>query len=386
MTSTNIVPELAANSSDGDTDPSEPNEVRADVLLEVLDSRSTPDLEPIHPAESLELYLSDKEREYQSSTIKSHRSRLGFFIDWCAENDISNLNTVSSRDVQAFKIARREELNLVSEKSLMDTMRVFFRWCASIDAVEPGLAEKIESPTLAPGMNSRETVLEPERAREILHHLARFAYASIEHVVWVLLVKTGMRLGDARALDIGDYYADETTPYVDLKHRPETGTPIKNKQSGERPVALPSEVCSVLDDYLEVNHPGVTDSHGRTPLLASQYGRVGTSTIRRYVYKWSRPCVVTNTCPHDREKDSCDALGDVNQASDCPSSVTPHPIRRGYITHARRSDVPAAVISARCDVSLEVIEQHYDVRSDTEKMQQRSDVLSEIFAETDGYV
>lgn len=51
------------------------------------------------------------------------------------------------------------------------------------------------------------------------------------------------------------------------------------------------EVREILDDYVAHKRPDVTDEHGREPLLATGRGRLSKSTIRKYVYKWSRPCV-----------------------------------------------------------------------------------------------
>ena len=68
----------------------------------------------------------------------------------------------------------------------------------------------------------------------------------------------------------------------------------------------------------------------------------------------------------------------IDRASKCPSSVTPHPIRRGYITDLLRSGVPVEVVSDRCNVSPAIIEQHYDVRSEEDKMLQRQRILDEV--------
>lgn len=121
----------------------------------------------------------------------------------------------------------------------------------------------------------------------------------------------------------------------------------------------------------------MTDDYGRELLLASPQGRITKSTIRKYVYKWSRPCAVGAACPHDRGPDECDAANNLDQASKCPSSVTPHPIRRGYITRLLKAGVSMEVVSDRCNVSPVVIDEHYDVRSEDEKMRQRQAVLRE---------
>ena len=74
----------------------------------------------------------------------------------------------------------------------------------------------------------------------------------------------------------------------------------------------------------------------------------------------------------------------MDQASSCPSSVTPHPIRRGYITYLLQAGVPVEVVSDRCNVSPKVIEMHYDVRSEEDKMRQRREVLDEILPDGSG--
>ncbi|PSQ54650.1 integrase [Halobacteriales archaeon SW_8_68_21] len=336
--------------------------------LEELLEQTTESLEPITPERTLELYLDDKERDCQQATVAAHRSRLGFFVEWCSVEGIDSLDELSARDLHEFRVWRREDLNVVSEKTQMDSLRVFIEWCETIDAVESGLYRKVNSPNLDNGENARDTVLRSDRAREILAYLERYEYATTEHVCWVILTETGVRLGGARALDVEDYPGDIETPHIEIHHRPESDTPIKNKEPGERRVAVSDEACDVIEDHLRERRPDIADEHGRHPLLATQRGRVGTSTIRTYVYRWSRPCTIGRECPHDRDPDDCEAATTEAQAARCPSSVTPHPIRRGYITQLLRAGVPVEVVSDRCNVSPAIIDQHYDVRSKEDKM------------------
>jgi len=70
--------------------------------------------------------------------------------------------------------------------------------------------------------------------------------------------------------------------------------------------------------------------------------------------------------------------------SKCQSSVTPHPIRRGYITRLLKSGVSVEVVSDRCNVSPVVIDEHYDVRTEEEKMQQCQETLRKALDESDG--
>jgi integrase len=259
----------------------------------------------------------------------------------------------------------------------MDTLRVFIEWCESIDAVRSGLSRKVRSPKIEGGA-ARDEYLPGDRAERILDHMAKFQYGTTPHVCWVILTTTGMRLGALRALDVGDYKPNGDPAHLDIRYRPGTDTPLKNKRRGERPVVITEDVCSVIEDYLQVHRPDVTDEHDREPLLATAHGRVGKSTVRRYIYKWSRPCEIGRACPHDRDPTECEAAVDLDQAAACPSSVTPHPIRRGYITQLLQSGAPPDLVSGRCDVSPDNIEKHYDVRSKQDKMRQRQHVLKDL--------
>jgi integrase len=96
-----------------------------------------------------------------------------------------------------------------------------------------------------------------------------------------------------------------------------------------------------------------------------------------YVYRWTRPCAHGEECPHDRDPDDCEATVR-DAASKCPSSVSPHAIRRGSITHSLNSDMPDRVVSDRANVSPKVIEQHYDRRTEQERMEQRRDYLDNL--------
>lgn len=143
-------------------------------------------LEPIEPEKAPELYLADRETELADSTIYSHKSRLGHFIRWCNENDITNLNALNGRKLQEYRLWRRREgdLSKATEKTQMDTIRVFVKW---LESVEADLHTKVRSPSLTKEENTREVMLAREDAEEVLSYLHKFAYASVKHVTAALL-------------------------------------------------------------------------------------------------------------------------------------------------------------------------------------------------------
>jgi integrase len=331
-------------------------------------------LEPIQPETAIELYLADRKNELAEASVEAHEYRLNHLVRWCEQEEIENLNELTGRRFQRYRLWRHEEgdLNKVGEKTQMDTVRVFVRWLESIDGVEPDLSTKVRSPAVTPDENSGDVILDTDRASEVLSYCEKYAYASIEHVALSLMWHTMMRTGAVHALDVDDYHPEEQ--YLEVRHRPKTGTPIKNKDGGERLVAISEHVCDLLDDWITDQRQEVRDEYDRDPLLTTQYGRVHKSTIRDYVYRFTRPCVYSDTCPHDRNPKECPAM-ESNSAAACPSSVSPHAIRRGSITHSLNNEMPDKVVSDRANVSQVIIDEHYDRRTEREKMEQRRGYL-----------
>uniref|UniRef100_UPI00374C9725 tyrosine-type recombinase/integrase n=1 Tax=Natronococcus roseus TaxID=1052014 RepID=UPI00374C9725 len=185
-------------------------------------------LEPIHPAEAFEIYLDERRAEVTANTLQAHKYRIGHFLRWCEEKEITDLNSLSGRRLHEYKIWRQKEgdLNAVSVKTQMDTLRVFIKFCESIDAVPPALHEKVLSPKLNHGDNQSNAILTKDVAHNLLDYLYRFEYASFNHVLIRLLWTTGMRVGTAHGLDLEDY--DQDDRYLEVRHR--KSTPLKNKQ------------------------------------------------------------------------------------------------------------------------------------------------------------
>ena len=330
------------------------------------------------PTDAVELYLDHRRGDLASASLQSHEYRLNPFLRWCEREDIQSMETLSGRDLAAYKAWRRDDGNLAPAtlKTQMDTIRVFIRFCESIEAVPENLHEKVLSPTLKARENQRDERIKPERAKEILSFLGRYRYASLGHVIMALLWRTGIRLGGIRGIDLNDYKPDRSR--IELYHRPESDTPLKNQTEGERYLALKTKTCELLDDWIEYNRPDVTDDYGREPLLASNHGRLSRASTRRYVYRLTRPCEI-GECPHGRNPDTCEATGNGGHAaSKCPSSHGTHAIRRGSITHFLASDVPEEVVCDRMNVSRDVLDDHYDRRPEEQKVEQRRGYLNNV--------
>ena len=298
-------------------------------------------LEPIDPATAQRLYLDYKDSEYAKKTVQGHRYRTNHFVRWCDQEGIENLNNLSGRDLHQYKLWRKEDgnLNKVSLTTQMSTIRVFLKWAASIDAVDPNLYTKVLVPQVSGKEEQRDELLEAKRANEILEHLSVYEYASLKHVLLAHLWETGMRMGAVMGLDVGDVNFDEK--FLSVRHRPEPGTPLKNGEGGERLIAISPELANLLDDYISNVREPIVDDADREPLFTSRQGRLARSTMCRYMYIVTAPCYLDKECPGHQE------IADAK----CPEAVTPHAIRRGSITHHLSSDVPVQVVGDRMNVS-----------------------------------
>ncbi|MUW14859.1 tyrosine-type recombinase/integrase [Halorubrum sp. CBA1125] len=326
-------------------------------------------LEPIAPAEAVELYFSHRRADLSEKTLQNQRYRLDTFTEWCdSEGDLDNLNELTGRDIHRYRSWRLDDVSKITVVGTLQTFRKFLEFAAAIDAVPEGMRERVHLPNVDPTEEADDTILEADRGREVLDYLDTFEYASRRHVTLAIMWHTGCRMGTVRALDVDDIDFDARC--LDVRHRPESGTPLKNGWRAERSIALGEHYCEVIADYLEHNRPSVRDDYGREPLIASNQGRLSETAMRSDVYKVTRPCV-TGECPHDREPESCEAVDNYGEASKCPSSVSPHPVRRGSITKHLRDGTPQEIISERSNVTGEILEQHYDERTEREKMELR---------------
>ncbi len=339
------------------------------------DSTSS-ELKPISPEEAVEWYLNRRRNELAASSLRTHRSSLRHFTRWAEKVGIENLNHLDGRAIQRYLTWRTEEaptsvdhLAPKSEKTQIDITRKFVEYCETIDAVRVGLHEQILPFRVKEADEVRDEMLEMDRIKEILDHLETYHYASRDHVIWALLAESGFRIGALHSLDVNDFDPDNRT--LRLRYRPETETSLKNDRGSERLVGLIRDgTVEALKAYIEDQRVPITDSFSREPLLTTRHGRVASSTIRRTVYRWSCPRALGDECDHDDSMTSADAWR-------CENNACPHMVRAGVITHLLREDVPVDYVSDRCDVSPAVIRTHYDGRTESERMEARSQAIAE---------
>lgn len=327
------------------------------------------------PDDATDDWIATAEIEQSSETLRNYGTVENLWTGFCAEHDIEVMSEVTGADLMRFKrMLMSDDIATSTVGQYLSVLRAFFRHCEQIECVRDGLADKVPEVTTPDG--TRDEKIDQDTAEAILDYFEQFRYACRQHVEMALCWETAMRAGAMRSIDGSDCYLDRDAPYIELVHRPDQGTALKNKEKSERRVNLPAGLAELIRDYIEYNRPDVTDEHGREPLLATSHGRVTYNTIRRDFRGMTRPCVYANECPHDRDPDECLGAGGKQNADECPSTVSCHPVRRGSITHRHLDrDIPEEVISSRCDVSKEIMQRHYDRQDKETKARIRRDHL-----------
>lgn len=96
------------------------------------------------------------------------------------------------------------------------------------------------------------------------------------------------------------------------------------------------------------------------------------------MYGITRPCWVGMECPHEKDPEDCRAANYKKAASKCPSTQSPHPLRRSAITYHLNQDWPKEKLSERANVSVSVLDDHYDARTENEKATTRKQYLENL--------
>lgn len=354
-----------------------------DELREMLDAER--ELDSIKPREAFDLWMQQQDKA--EATLQSYRYRIKPFLQFLVEQGIHDLSAVTTRHIKEYE-AERYESNLEKQtiNNQFGTLQLFLEYCRQLNAVSEDVVKAVEIPNLTKEDKVNTEKLITQRAQEIVAELDQFRYATREHVIFLLLWRTTVRIGTIHALDLEDVYLDEADrdrletelrnegfapgvvedilddaelPFIRPQHR--DGTPLKNDTGGERVINIAEWVADVIRDYIRVNRPDIVDDHERHPLITSKKGsgRLSRSAMRNWVYILTQPCEFGHECPHDRDPDECEAR-EHGQGSKCPSSRSPHKIRTGSITHHRDQGWPTTALSEKANTSEELIDGVYD--------------------------
>ena len=322
------------------------------------------------PRDAVQRYLDNRRPEITDGTYSSYYYRLKLFVEWCEREGVAQVQQIDGWTIDEFRADRAakgiESSTLHNE---METLEQFCDYLERIEAVDEGLAGRVDVPDVPKDERSRDKMLEPDDAKRLLEGFrsSERHYASKFHVLLELAWHTGARLGALRALDLRDIDLEED--FIKFVHRPETGTSLKKKRNGERMVSLLPEVTDVLSQYIR-ERSDVHDDYGRQPLLITAHrGRPSENAIRSWMYQATFPCRFSD-CPHGKDPSTCE-FRNYTSASGCPSSRSPHHVRTGSITWHRDRGLPPEITANRVNAAVDTIEEYYDKASQREAMENR---------------
>lgn len=322
------------------------------------------------PRRAASRYLDSRRTEITDSTYTSYRYRLKLFVDWCEREGIARVGDLDGWMMDEYRAHRSGEG--VSPSTLhneLDTLNLFAEYLDRIEATDD-LADSIEVPTVPKDERSRETKLDPDQAARLIrgYRSSPEEYGTRFHVLLEIEWHTGARVGAIRSLDLRDVDADDR--YLSFEHRPETDTPLKKKQNGERLVGISDEVARAIQYYVGRHRKDAHDEYGRQPLFVTVHGdRPSASALRSWMYQATWPCRFAE-CPHGHDPDFCE-FKNYTRASACPSARAPHHVRTGSLTWHRDRGIPPEVLKERANASEETIREYYDKATKREEMENR---------------
>ncbi|ELZ16807.1 integrase family protein [Haloterrigena salina JCM 13891] len=331
----------------------------------------------VTPKQAVEDFLAEREGEVSKASHRNYKYALKELLRFCENQGIEEVGEIHGYHLKQYKLRRRGQgIKEVTLKNNLSTLRVFLRWCEQAELLERGTAELVQLPKLDEDDRVSDDTLSQDRVEDILDYFYKFEYAQRRHAIFQLIWHTCLRMGTVVAIDLEDYLSSRKQ--IKIRHRPETGTPLKNGIEAQRKINISDSMQEVLDDYIEGHRHNIVEESGREPLFTTRNQRVSRTALRKNTYGITRPCKVHGGCPHNRTIEECDAAVRKKDSSKCPSSMSPHPLRRAAITYHLNQEWPNEKLSERANVTVDVLEDHYDTRQEDEKAVTRKQYLDNL--------
>ena len=323
-------------------------------------------------------FMEHKRATTNDSTVRSYKFPTKSFVEHCATHGATVTGDVTKRMVTTWLDGRKQDVKPITVKNNAKHIRVFLKWLGSRELCDWDIHEKIEMPTIPDRGEVNEDVLRADLAKSTLEYLDTYNYASTYHALLYTMWHTGCRISGAISLDVDDFVAlSKEDSFLKFRDREGTSTPLKNGHKSKRDVTISDGLTNVLNDYINAHRLDKTDEHGRSPLFTVPGGRLSRQRAYKNIVAVTRPCVSTGDCPHDKKIKTCEAAQRKEKAPSCPSSASLHPVRKGAITNLINEGWPKEALSERVDVSVDVLEKHYDFRTTETERMHRSQYMHE---------
>ncbi len=342
--------------------------------VEETSSSTQPSLSTLY-----ERYLKHR-RNRSPATIAQYKRTIPRFLTFVERNDATYPNQLTPDIIDVWV---DELLDTYDADATIYTytknVRAWLKWIHRRDHCEESVYRILDKKELGLTPAARDEAIPQAEADVLLAKLRMQRFGTAMHALVELAWNTGMRIGEIHSLDLTDFKPSDNE--LTVRHRPDEGTRIKNGRErddtpgdGERNLILHPDVVAALSDYIQFERIEISDEFERNPLFTTQHGRTARSTLRRWIYR-ATSCRWADVSDEITCDEHCHS--DLNV---CPYSYCPHAIRRGAIVSHLSNGLRPDRASERFDVSIDVIEAHYDPRGKSKRKDDREDAVRNSWA------
>lgn len=232
--------------------------------------------------EAISDYLFET-RKLAKQTHRWYRQKLGVFGAWCHDNNITQMEQVTGRELRRFMDAldsivnprRGERITAGTQHGYAQVLKQWLRWCGREDYCAPNLYDKIKLPRVEQriiktlGKAEIQALLDASRKEVHPTLVAR------DLALLTVLFSTGMRAGEACGLDVRDVHLENPDDAYCVLRR------TKTKQ--EREVGLADIAVKYLRRYMRLRD---ARRDSEAALFINQKGqRMTPSGINQLLYR-----------------------------------------------------------------------------------------------------
>jgi len=311
--------------------------------------------------DAVDRFIARNRPNWQGETERTYRKSLDTFEKYAEAEELETLSDLERWSLGHYTdwlLAEAQDYARVTVQSKQQQARRWVKWLEAQGYVDPGLHLAIEPLHLEDGEMTSDQILAPREMRDLLAwYRESMEYRGTRaHALLELVTHVGARRSGIVALDVEDWDREEQT--LTFRNRPDRGTRLKNGDDHERKVVLSDAPATALARYVARERHEKHDEYGRRPLFASRQGRPTKSTVTNWMYRATQPCL-KQECPHSKTRHNCEWTAQT-KASKCPSSKSPHPVRRGSITWQLNIGRDPSDVVARAATTPGVIRRYYD--------------------------
>ena len=96
-------------------------------------------LEPLAPTRAKSLYLKSTKGELAERSLELHDKHVGSFVEFCDERGIENMNDLTARTVDEYRLEIGEDYQQSTVSIYLSTVRQFVQFCEGMNAVAPNV-------------------------------------------------------------------------------------------------------------------------------------------------------------------------------------------------------------------------------------------------------